>query len=69
MSKKKYHVTGAVTGSHYAGIFEAETPEEALELANRETHLSMCHQCSSDCEDPEFNAVDAEEVNPNDPDT
>ena len=59
----KWNITGAVRGSKYLGIFEAETKEQAIEMAlnSDECHVSLCHQCSSECEDPEIDEVFAEE--------
>lgn len=49
----KYHVTGVVTGSKYLGLFEANSEEEAIELAmeSEAAHVSLCNQCSDECED------------------
>lgn len=60
----RYHVTGAVTGSKYMGEFEADSPEEAIELAmaGEGAHCSVCHHCSSQVEDPEIHEAFADEV-------
>jgi len=52
----KYRVYGVVTGGKYLGEFEANTPEEAKQLAldSDEAHVSLCHQCCDQCEDPEI---------------
>lgn len=49
----KFRVSATVVGSKYIGEFEAETEEEALELAanSDEAWLNICHRCSSECED------------------
>lgn len=59
-----YRATGAVAGSKYLGEFEAATPEEAEEMAENsaESWVSLCHQCSSQCEDPEIQSVFVEEI-------
>lgn len=51
----KYQVFGKVTGSVYVGEFEANSPEEARELAEASdgASVSFCHYCSRKCEDPE----------------
>lgn len=58
----KFRVHGKVTGSAYMGEFEADTPEEAMAIANDEHGgpVSMCHHCSNKCEDAETEAVSAE---------
>ncbi len=60
----KYHVYGHVVGTKYLGEFEAETPEEAKEMAieAEEAHVSFCHQCSRECSDPEIHEATVEEA-------
>jgi hypothetical protein len=65
MSDKKFDVYGVVTGGKYLGVFEAETPEEAAELAMESDeggHISLCHQCASECEDGIVESATACEV-------
>lgn len=67
MTKKKlntYSVYGTVTGSKYLGDFQATTPEEAIDMAidSDAGHVSLCHQCSGQCEDPEIHNATAELV-------
>ena len=65
MAKKRiktWTVTGRVVGSIYVGTFEAATAEEAIEQAEREASVSLCHHCSRKIEDPEIDRYDAEEV-------
>jgi hypothetical protein len=52
----KFHVTGVVTGSKFLGTFEADTEEEAITMAleSEEAYVTLCHQCSSECEDAEI---------------
>jgi hypothetical protein len=51
----KFNVYGTVQASKYLGEFEAATPEEAEELAlEANGHCSVCHQCTSEIEDPEI---------------
>jgi hypothetical protein len=57
----KYSVNAAVVGSKHLGVYEAKNEDEAIEKAMKENgSVGMCHQCSSECEDPEINDVTAE---------
>ena len=56
----KFHVYGKVSGSKYLGVVEAPTAEEAAERAIKTAHVSFCHQCSDDCEDPQVESATAE---------
>lgn len=60
----KFNVWAAVKGTKYLGEFEAETAEQAIELAGESDAASptLCHQCSSECEDPECSDFTAEQV-------
>lgn len=60
---KKWTVTGVVTGSKYLGTYEAETAEEAIEMAleSEAASCSVCHQCSSQVEDPQIERAVASE--------
>ena len=53
-----------VVASKYLGTVEAETEEEAedkgLELGT--CHVSVCHQCAVQVEDPEITEVVAQKV-------
>ena len=61
-----YQVTATVVGSKYLGEFEAETEEAAKEmaLASDAVFISLCHQCSDQCENAECSEVVADEVEP-----
>lgn len=59
---KRYHVYGKVTGSIYLGEFSAKDEEEAMQKATEQSHVGFCHQCNSQCEDPEVEATAAEEA-------
>lgn len=50
----KYRVVAAVVGSKYLGEFKADSADEALAkaLTSNEAGVCLCHQCSSECEDP-----------------
>lgn len=58
----KYDCYARVVGSKYLGEVEANSPEEAEELAWKldSTHVSLCHQCSSNVEDPEIEEIKVE---------
>lgn len=48
----KFRVYGLVTGTKFLGVFEANTPEEAKEMAaiSEENFITLCHQCSREVE-------------------
>lgn len=60
----KFRVVGKVSASKYLGEFEAETEEEAIELAlnSDEACICLCHQCSPEAENPEIHDAEAEEI-------
>lgn len=60
---KRWAVIGVVTGSKYLGTFEAETAEQAIEMAleGDTASCSLCHHCSRECEDPEIERAVASE--------
>jgi hypothetical protein len=46
---KKFTVVGLISASKTIGTYEAETKEEAIEMAmddNGNHYISLCHQCS-----------------------
>jgi hypothetical protein len=59
---KTYLIHGTVVGSKYLGEVEAETAQEALDIAIKELDfsVSLCHQCSGQCEDGEIDHYGAE---------
>jgi hypothetical protein len=61
---KKWACYGVVTGGKYLGEFEAATEAEAVEMAELSDAASptLCHQCASECEDPQVSEVTATEV-------
>lgn len=61
---KTWRVYATVTGSKYLGEVEAETEEEAKEKAFDldAAYISLCHACSTHCEDAEITEVVAEEA-------
>jgi hypothetical protein len=52
----RYNVTGTVVGSKYLGEFEAETEEQAVEIAlsSNSAYVSLCHHCAGECGDAEI---------------
>jgi hypothetical protein len=66
MKKKKYRVSATVVGGKYIGDFESvseETLLKWLEAGNgEENFVSLCHQCSGECENPEIVEYHIEEV-------
>lgn len=58
----KYRCYGSIRASKYLGEFEANSEKEARELAEKsdEFYVSMCHQCASECEDPEIIEIHVE---------
>lgn len=58
----KYGVYARIVGSKYIGTFEADSPQQARDkaFASNATHISFCHQCSEECEDPEIERLDVE---------
>lgn len=59
---KRWSVVGVVKGSKYLGEFEAATAEEAVQMAleSDAAWVSLCHQCSGECEDPEIDKAIAD---------
>lgn len=59
----KFYAYAKVVGSKYLGEVEADNEEAAIEKAEQldATHISLCHQCSGQCEDA---AVDEIVVEP-----
>ncbi len=59
-----YHCYGAVVGTKYLGEVEAKSEEEAIEKAFEldTCFVSLCHQCSSETEDPEIQEITVEKV-------
>ena len=62
--KKKWRVVGSVSASKYLGVFEADTKEEAEEMAlnSDAAFMAICNHCSSECEDPAIESASAEEI-------
>lgn len=60
----KFKAYGQVVGSKYLGEVEADTEEEAKRKAWSLAHVSLCHQCSDECEDPEVEEIAVEAAEP-----
>ncbi|MHA6530211.1 hypothetical protein [Paenibacillus sp. BAC0078] len=60
----KFRIYGRVIATKYIGEFEAESKEQAEEMAwkSDEAYVSLCHQCSGEAEDPEIHELEIEEV-------
>ena len=60
----KFAIYGKVVGTKYLGEFEAKSAEDAITQAeaNSDTYVALCHQCSSQCEDPEVVEMTAEKA-------
>lgn len=62
----KYRVYGLMMCSKYLGEIEADSQDEAVEIAENsdENHVSLCHQCSRDLDIPDcsFQQFEVEEV-------
>lgn len=56
----KFAVHGTVIGSKYLGSYEAKNKKKAIEMAQKEAGVYLCHQCSRECEDPEVVKLIAE---------
>lgn len=52
----KFRVYGIATGSKYLGEFEADSEEQAKEMAanSDENHICLCHQCARELEVDDF---------------
>lgn len=62
LTTKKWHVYGKVYATKYLGCFEAATSDETESMAlEANGHVSVCHQCSSEVEDPEIDGCNVEE--------
>lgn len=58
---KKWSVSACVAGSKHLGTFTAESGEDAIQQALDDNgDVSLCHQCSRQCEDGEAISASAE---------
>lgn len=59
----KFEVWAKVVGTKFLGEYEADTKDQAIELAMKESgHVSLCWQCSREIDDPEIEDTTAEEI-------
>jgi hypothetical protein len=58
----KYRLYGLVAATKMLGVVEANSPEEAVSMAwtQRDTHISLCHQCSNELDAEEIYKIEAE---------
>lgn len=63
---KKFNVWGIMTASVLVGTYEAESGEEAIEMANEDRNgnwnPSLCHQCSNEIDLGEVYDTQVDEV-------
>jgi hypothetical protein len=59
----KYRVYGVVTGTKYIGEFEADSKEEAEQMAwdSEKGYISICHQCAREIDEPTITEMVVEE--------
>lgn len=60
---KSYSVYGVISATKELGIYEANSKEEAEEMARKEAKVSLCSMCSNEIERPRINIVVAQEIN------
>lgn len=62
----KWRAYGKVAGTKYLGEVEADAEEQAIEKAEAlgSCCVSLCHQCSDQCEDPEIDEITVEREEP-----
>ena len=58
--KRTWNVSATIVGSQHVGTYDAETGEEAIEMAGEDVSTSFCHQCSRRIENAEVSAMTAE---------
>ena len=61
---KYYRIHGRVVGGKYLGVVKGATKKDAEDAAENleTTHVSFCHACSSDCEDPQVEIAEMDEI-------
>ncbi|WEG13967.1 hypothetical protein PU629_06260 [Pullulanibacillus sp. KACC 23026] len=59
----KFNVYAVVTATKYIGEFEAETKEEAEQMAweSEDAYVSVCHQCANEVDGAEIERMVVEE--------
>ncbi|MCP4262776.1 MAG: hypothetical protein GY774_35505 [Planctomycetes bacterium] len=64
----QWTIYGTYTASKVVGVIEAETKEDAIEIAwaddgvSNESHVNLCHACASEIELGDVYEYDAEEA-------
>ena len=58
----KYYVHASVVASKFIGEYEADTKEKAIEMAWKEAHVSVCHKCAGEVDEPHIDELHAEEI-------
>lgn len=59
----KYSIYASVVASKHIGEYEANSKEEAIEMAWKDAHVSLCHQCSGkELDEPQIEELHADEV-------
>lgn len=60
----RFRIYGIISASKYIGEVEANTKEEAEEKAWSHENMGccVCHQCTSEVEDPEILEIELEEI-------
>lgn len=58
----KYMIHATVVASKHIGEYEAETEEQAIEMAWEDAYVSICHQCSGEVDEPKIDELHAEKV-------
>ena len=58
--KRTWSVSATIVGSQHVGTYDAETGEEAIEMAGEDVSTSFCHQCTGKIENAEIVAMHAE---------
>jgi hypothetical protein len=60
---RKFSIMALIDASAHVGFYEAETPEQALEMARKDIpRPSICHQCSKELDVGDAYTLIAEEV-------
>jgi hypothetical protein len=65
----RFRIYGTVSGGKYLGEYEAETEQEAKDMAleSDKAYISLCHVCDHECEDAQIVEVTAELASDPDP--
>ncbi len=58
----RYSVNASVVGGMYIGEYEAESPARAIEMAEQDASVTLCHQCADKVSDLEIEDLTADLV-------